>query len=317
MLRARDYSGLEGLADYFRRTEARTSAGAWKLSIFYAAVNDLTTIDRDDESAWIAMSDTMRRWVDEYPSSPTAYIADAIAWKQHAWQIRPRSIVLKAAMASEDQFLATLITDRDFLDRNKSIASQDPHFYAVRAELGSALLEKPERMMALLDEGMARAPDYYPIYFAGMDYFAPTDDTGNADAARRMEAFANRAIERTQGREGLAVYARLYWHIYGSVLGKDLFRSSMVSWPKMRQGILDVLRQYPDPWNVSNFAYLACLQGDREMTRQLVVSAGREPVLDVWKPLDLYKRCRDWSAEQADTTAVSDAKGSSDGLPHG
>jgi hypothetical protein len=65
--------------------------------------------------------------------------------------------------------------------------------------------------------------------------------------------------------------------------------------------MMDVLDRFPDAWNRNNFAYLACLQGDKSTTADLIVGIGGKPMLDVWKAKSIFEGCRRWSLQPAAT----------------
>lgn len=58
----------------------------------------------------------------------------------------------------------------------------------------------------------------------------------------------------------------------------------------------DVLAQYPDAWNLNNFAYFSCLAGDQAKTHKLIESISPPFMQSVWKDRGLLDRCRSWSA---------------------
>ncbi len=299
---ADDFAGLETLSASFRDGSQRTSSGIWKLTVFYGAFQDMAAeISRDDAESWDELSGGIVHWQQLYKSSPAAIVADAVALKAHAWTLRPRHFVLDAS-TGENRFIRTLRLAAELLDHSKDVAAADPHFYAVRSDLAAALDESPGPFMERINEGLDKAPDYYPVYFAGLNFFADANAAERADVAQRIEAFANTAAQRFSGADKEAIYARLYWHAYSAVYGDDLFAKSQVDWPRMRSGIDAVLTRYPDAWNRNNFAYLACLQKDEAETKRLLAGV-TEPILSVWKAKAIFNGCQHWAK-----SAVAEAK---------
>ena len=103
------------------------------------------------------------------------------------------------------------------------------------------------------------------LYFAGVDYFAPKWH-GSASA---LEDYARSSLNFAQQTGEDALYARIYWYASQAQYGLRLFEQSEVDWRRMRRGIAEVLDDYPDPWNIQNFAVFACVADDRFMTRDL------------------------------------------------
>jgi hypothetical protein len=300
LFKRNDLAALDAMAASFRSGALRTQSGIWKLSLFYGAFQDLgATVARDDVSGWNDVSAKLLRWQQAYTSSPAPIIANAVALKARAWTLRPRQYLLEAS-TGESRFTRTLRLAADILDRSKLIAAADPHYFAVRADLATSLNESPGPFMERINEGLDKAPDYFPVYFAGINYFADANATERPDVARRIEAFANTAAKRLPAPDGSALYARLYWHAFTAVYGDDLFAKSQVDWSRMRSGIDAVLARYPDAWNRNNFAYMACLQRDQATTKRLLAGV-TEPILSVWKAKPIFSRCQRWAnAEPTD-----------------
>jgi hypothetical protein len=63
----------------------------------------------------------------------------------------------------------------------------------------------------------------------------------------------------------------------------------------MSKSIDDVLAQYPDQWNINNFAYFSCLAGDKNKTRLLITQIQNEPILEVWGGINFYYQCKFWA----------------------
>jgi hypothetical protein len=294
LFKAGDFPALQKLSEGLRDGSQRTPSGIWKLTVFYGAFQDLSSaVGRDDGRGWNELADRIGRWQQAYPKSPAAIIANAVALKSRAWTLRPRHFVLEAAVG-ESRSVRTLRLAAGVLDSGKAVAAADPHFYAVRADLAAALSEAPGPFMELIDEGLDKTPGYYPIYFAGLNYFADRNAVQRPDVAQRIEAFVNTAAQRHTGADASALYARLYWYAFSNVYGDDLFAKSRVDWPRMRSGIDAVLASYPDAWNRNNFAYLACLEKDRDTTKRLLTGVG-EPILSVWKAKAIFHGCQSWA----------------------
>lgn len=131
---------------------------------------------------------------------------------------------------------------------------------------------------------------FYQLYFSAINYFAPKW-YGNKDA---IEAFAQKAVQRTKDKEGMALYARIYWYAAQAQYGDDLFRKSAVVWKNLELGFDQVIAQYPDPWNVNTYAKFACLAGDKQKTRELIEKIGNDLLIPAWGAEYKFKRCKNW-----------------------
>jgi hypothetical protein len=66
----------------------------------------------------------------------------------------------------------------------------------------------------------------------------------------------------------------------------------------MKKGIDDVLKRYPDQWNINNFALFACLAKDKKMAKELLDLIKEPPMLQVWKSESKYLRYKSWAYAQ-------------------
>ena len=256
-----NFAGLEAMAGGYRATQARTSSGLWKLTLFYVGI--ARTV-RNAGGDWAVR--TARAWVAKYPQSPTAHLVYA-------------------------DVLPDTEKTRIYLEAHKSVAAQDPRWYEMMAEIAHEQGWSRPRFARLIDEGLDRMPAYYPIYFAAVDYFSPR--WGGSAVA--IDGFARQAVERTRETDGWGLYARIYWYASQSEFGDGLFTQSQVNWPDMKMGMDDVLRRYADGWNLANFLKFACLRGDGQEMKALTQRMD-DSAWAVWDDQNYSATCRALSA---------------------
>ncbi len=292
LLRSRNFRELERLAQEYRVDRSRTPSGVWKLTCFYAGIPGwFADIDIKDENYWNSRKSTTEGWIKEYPNSPTPYISHAIVTKQYAWKFRGGGYAHTVPEEAWQPFREHLNKAKAVLEKHKEIASTDPHWYDIMADIANGLSANKSEFQKLINEGLKKEPLYYQLYFTAINYFAPKWH-GNAED---IEEFANSAVARTKEQEGLGMYARVYWAASQYQYGERLFTDSNVVWGKMKKGIDDVLKQYPDQWNINNFALFACLAKDREKARELFNLVKEPPIVRVWKSESNYLRYKSWA----------------------
>ncbi len=174
------------------------------------------------------------------------------------------------------------------LTQAKDYAADDPFWYIHRANLYNHMGVKEDVFSAFMQEALDRHPNFYQLYFAGVEYYAPKWH-GDAEL---IDAFANDAIARTGAAEGNGLYARIYWYASQTQYGFHIITELYVVWSKMRDGIEDVLAQYPDQWNIQNFAVFACLANDVDMIRNLFSQMDGPPIMSAWRNTDMLDYCR-------------------------
>lgn len=283
-----NFNELEKIAGRYRDSGERTSSGLWKLTMFYYSFNRFTGADIKDEHYWNTVQSRVNNWIAQKPDSPTPYIVKGIILTGYAWKYRGGTYANKVPQEAWKPFYENLALAHEHMLASKKIASADPHWYETTAHIKKGLGEDYASFNSFIDEGLDKFPDYYQLYFAAIDYLAPKWH-GNK---REIEQFANEAVKRTKNINGMAMYARIYWYASQTQYDEKLFTASDVVWEKMRAGIFDVLKDYPDSWNIQNFAHFSCLAKDRDTTRVLLEKMTEPMLMPVWKTPDNFNRCR-------------------------
>ena len=287
---AGNYKNLVQLAHEYRMGRSRTASGLWKLTLFYSGIHEAVDIRIKDENFWSSLKSKTEKWIKEYSLHPTPYIAHGIVMKGYAWKFRGRGWADTVPAQAWGPFYQHLNNAKAFLEKYKEIASIDPTWYEVMAMIGIGLNMNRTEFERIIDEGLEKEPLYYQLYFTALEYFTPKWYGSERD----IEELANSAVARTKGQEGMGMYARIYWGA-SQTYGAKLFTSSNVVWEKMKKGIDDVLKRYPDQWNINNFALFACLANDREKASELFDLIKEPAILDVWKSQDSYLSYKFWA----------------------
>jgi hypothetical protein len=287
-----DFAELDAMAARFRRDKSRTSAGVRHLALFYPALAQAVELSAaKSEGGWTLVERQVERWITAFPNSPTAHIIYAEALIDHGFFIRGSGYARDVPPEAWAPFGRYLQRAYDHLMMHKVEASHCPGWYVAMLIIARAQGWDEERFGALLGEALTKEPDYYPTYYAAIEYLLPT---WHGDLAS-IERLADAAVTLTRPTEGTALYARIYWHLSQEEFGDRLFTESRADWRKMRTSFDDVIKRYPDAWNVNNYARFACLARDQERTRELMARIGDAPLAKAWTPRELYRQCRTWA----------------------
>ncbi len=298
-----DFKRLEELAEHYRTTKERTPSGLWYLTFFHAGVERyLGTIRSRPQTLppgkrWVGSADEMHaeiinEWQAAFPDSPNPYLARVVMLRQQAWRIRGGSYADKVPEEAWRPFHEKLIAARDYLIKHREIAGQDPEWYRLRINTATELGEPTELVMDTLTQAIAAEPYHYQTYFAAARHFLPKW----GGESEYITALANMAIESTAEKDGMSLYARIYWYVWGqSKDGPLIFHDPDVSWAKMTAGMDDILTNYPDNWNINNFLYFSCVAGDRKQAKKMLDQMVVEPIMSVWKETALLNGCKDFA----------------------
>ncbi|AXQ29879.1 DUF4034 domain-containing protein [Solimonas sp. K1W22B-7] len=293
----RDFAALSGLAARYRKGE-RTESGLWKLSLFYVGIEQVAQDTRGKEIPWRATLKTAADWATARPDDPTPRVVQAKLMIARAWQFRGGDWASRVPQQNMDAFHAELRRAEAHLLQYKAMASQDPEWYRCMLGVANGLSWDRERFAGLVDEATQKHPYYYEIYFAALEYLTPRWHGSD----RQIDDFVAFAVSRTQPVEGGGLYARIYWFASQIEYGDRLAKDSLLDWRRMKGGIADVLKRYPDQWNINNFGRFACLAGDRATTRELLMKMEAPVLLEGWGDIGMsgYADCLRWSIGKAE-----------------
>ncbi|QJD59350.1 DUF4034 domain-containing protein [Pseudomonas sp. gcc21] len=286
-----DFAHLEALAEQYRTNRERSPSGVWKLSALDAGIRSMFDPSIRDPAYWAYLDDYIGDWLKQYPRSPTAHLARASMLIHQAWSYRGTGPTESVKEEDWQPFNEHIERARLALEQSKQIAARDPQWYVTMAVVAKSQYWPDERFEDMLDEALSRYPDYYPIYYAAVDYYSPKWN-GSADA---IEQFAMDAMQRTRDSEGSGLYARLYWHAAQIQFDDRLIKDSRINWAVMKEGIDDVLERYPDQWNINNFARISCSAEDKRKAQELLQRI-EAPIEQAWGDLDEHARCQRWAA---------------------
>lgn len=295
-----DFSKLEEMSGLYRSSKSRTSSGLWKLTVFYAGLDgaidahvDVASAGRGIETGFRELESKTMRWAQQYPDSPSARIAYSMVFTNRAWVNRGDGYAPAVPPSRWAPFRASMAVARKNLEDHKAIASVDPRWYETMLEVARAENWERDQFDRLLNEALDREPLFYQTYFAALEYLLPKWHGGLAE----IDEFARNAVRRTAKTDGNGMYARLYWYASQTQFQNKLFGDSLAGWPQMRRGFDDILAQYPDAWNLNNYAKFACLANDLPKTRELLKRTEASVIPEAWQPRQLRERCVSWAKQ--------------------
>lgn len=292
---SKNYFELDRMAGRYLATGERTSSGLWMLTLFYSAIGSVPNTSVTTESYWDGLESSAKSWINAYPDSPTGYLTYANFLLRHAWMYRGNGWANQVRKEDWKPFREYIENTRIALEESKSIASRDPQWYVLMIDVATAQGWETSRFHLLVDEAIQKYPYFYQIYFEAINYLTPKWNGSKEE----IERFANKVVAITSEKEKNGMYARIYWVASQASCGCELFTKSAVIWKKMSRAIDDVVAQYPDQWNINNFAYFACLAGDVTKTRKLIDMIEGKPIVAAWKQLDFFMQCRSWAEHES------------------
>jgi hypothetical protein len=292
LFRSGAFEDLEYIASQFRKRKLKTSSGLDKLEILNYSLSNLFGPNIDRGPWGEKIENLIQEWLKKYPNSTSAHLAYSQVLEARAWNARGEGFAGSVKQENWVPFFEYLEKARQYLLEHESIAKGDPRWDVAFLDFARAQNASKDEFWKISHDALDRNPDFNALYFSTVDRLLPKWG-GSAD---EIEKFANEAVTRTRRKEGHALYARIYWHVAGSQYGEDLFTQSSVRWDEMKRGFDDVVRKYPDTWNIYHFAMFACFAKDQRKTQQLMAKIKNERITEEWTFFESYEKCKTFAA---------------------
>ena len=140
----------------------------------------------------------------------------------------------------------------------------------------------------LHQEAAALEPGYDATHIAAMTAVSEL----LSSSPERIEQFANTVRQAVGGTRGDEAYARIYINYYQTRFDPKSFHQSGVSYPRLKAGMEQLVAAYPVAWNLSHYAFFACVYGDHAGVGEMFAKLGPSPVREVWRHPQVFDSCK-------------------------
>ena len=237
---AQNYKALDAMAGDYMSKRARTPSGLWKYGLVGASLKTQLNPNVDDAAWDDFMEKRVRLWPRMAPQSPFAHMLVAEALASRAWRKRGGGYANQVRPENWVVFHQYIEEARLYLESTKKVSSRDMSWYTLMAQIAVWQSWPEHKLEALVNEAMVRDRDFFPVYFAALDYYSPT---WGGDA-KKIEAFAARLATQLQEPRGDAYYARVYWWAVDNHFNGRLGESK-VNCTRLQRGMQSVAAEFP------------------------------------------------------------------------
>jgi hypothetical protein len=292
LLLAGDLQGFETLADQYRMTQERTPAGAWKLWVLYKSINTLGPGGPTDPQ-WTRLEPQLQDWLDHNSSSATATIVTAKTFYEHAWAYRGNGYAREVGSGSWGTYKKLIERARAVLDTHSGVASVDPEWDTLRIAIAREQGADSSVILDMANRALARQAYYYPIHFATVNALLP--QWGGSEEL--IQEYVQTAVRRSSAKEGTQAYAQIYFNVADKANAPlDELNLTGAKWPEMKQSLDELMRAYPDPFNIEMAREMDCFASDKSAYLALGHRAVESlPPISWWDVPARRQACDDWA----------------------
>lgn len=283
----RRFAELEEIASKVRSGKERVRYGDWKIYHFYQAMD---CREDEQESMWKLHEQIHREWLEKFPQSITARVAQAEFLTTYAWHARSDATAKYVSEEGWRLFHERLAAARTVLDQSKSLSPACPMWWYTCQTVALGQEWSRGEYDALFASAKAFEPEFFPYDCSRAKYLLPRWHGKPGE----WEEVAEKQI-KLQGATGSEIYARVVQEQEGYY--DNIFQRSAASWRKTRKGFDDLRTHYPDSLELLNtYCRMACIAGDREQARKLFGEIGENKVQSCWRVKgDEYERAKAWA----------------------
>jgi rhomboid protease GluP len=197
-------------------------------------------------------------WRREVHGSALPQLVEAIMYSDWAWSVRGggyrKTVSSQAWQVFAYRTQLGAATLEELGDRGTPI----PAWYQVSIDSALDQSLEVEQIRAIFDAGIARFPNYAPIYRSMVRVLLPRWGGSEAEIANFIDDVSRSSRDRE------ATYAQLYW-TYASLEGDEtnIFDYGRADWARIDTGLRKLIDRYPrSDYLINIYASLACERGD-------------------------------------------------------
>lgn len=238
------------------------------------------------------MEDKARAWATRSPNAPVAQIFLADVLLSHGFAIRGTDYAYKVPPDQMTEFKRYIRLARSQLENTKTIASVDPSWYEFMLNIAQYQSWPASQHETLFLEALQREPHFLQTYFVGSGRFSPKWG-GSRD---ELNAFITKAVAGLGPTQSDAMYARIHWWI-AELRYFDRFEDAPVDCVRMMRGAKAVVLDYPDQWNINNFALFAVRCQDKNAFDYFAKLIQPKPMMEVWRAPAYFEGAVAWARQ--------------------
>ncbi len=292
LLANENFSALDSTIEYLRNNKIRTPSGMWLQSHFYAGIEEY--LDNVTSEIHLLQTDELlHNWISASSNPDIAHLAMAELMLHRAFLYRGTGYASEVSKENFKLFYQQISVTKKYLLEHADIASRDPQWFLLMLIITRVEENSSDEMhRSYFDKAVKLYPDYYPVLFTAAENYLPKW----GGSKESYDQFARYAAEKAGAGQAKAVYARIYWSDICSKCGDRDVSNWRDHWDDLSPGFEQIIRDYPDQWNINSYAHIACSAYDQDKTLALLQKIKAKPISEIWNDKKFsYEYCANWS----------------------
>ncbi len=240
---------------------------------------------------WEAYEATSQQWLKQVSHSILAPVILAQAYHDRAWQIRGTTPSESVAADKWRGFYHYIDKSLHTLKHYKVQANVNPEWHVLLLAIARPLKWSKQSILEQYKVALRSMPYYVRLHQIAADNFRP--EWGGSFS--EIEQIALLAVDKTQQREGWAMYARLYATLANAHYREHIFAAAAYQPEQLRQAVLDLLARYPSDKQQNRMIQLSCWANDKALNMYLLRQTDTTPSVIAWDAYADYYHCYDVS----------------------
>jgi hypothetical protein len=272
----KQYEELESDWSRFKDGKEKMSDGQPMIAAFYGGVSGcvfLSCKSKSTDELEIRRS-RLEDWKNRFPKSVAANISAAFYFVEYGWTIRGGDYAHKVSKDRFTVFRENVEIARIELEKLDFNAKSDVGWYFAMLEVAISQGWSQKDFDKLYYQAIEKNKEFLPFYFIKSAYMAP-QWYGSVD---QIKLFIDESVNRTKDTLGDELYARINWSSWSG----NMFSNGQADWPRMNSAFKNLIKKYPDAWNVNNYAKFSCIAQDFNTFKELDKIINGRPISAAW-----------------------------------
>jgi hypothetical protein len=200
----------------------------------------------DTPPDWDSFFRQLDAWDAAFPKSPVSRIARTKALINYAWEARGKGYADTVTEEGWRLMGERLRTALASLQQAQTRGGEDyPAYWHNYLNLALGLGAKQDDALKLADKALSKFRDDAGIYSGTCCYLLPR---WHGDPGQWQAWLKSKQDHVEWGKNGMpaALYARIMWRVYVYIEDELSFEDPNLSWPKTREGLDELCKEYPD-----------------------------------------------------------------------